>query len=350
MKASPSLHRSDQRRLRFGLVGCGEIAAESASALRAAANTQIVFAVDPNAELARDIATRSGAKHATELGALLECRDVDAVLISTPHHLHAPLAIECLRAGKHVIVEKPMATSVAECDQMIAAATAAGRHLSVCYCTRFDARVQKAKELLDEGVIGEVLSTHVVWAQHRSKDYWRKGLTGRSEGDWRAHKRTAGGGVLIMNACHLLDMMMWMLGRRVVDVVARTATLAQPVEVEDTVSLTYTYEGGALGTLSASTAHAGPEIHDQRIQGRDGQLNVAPGLRSWSSRPLSGRPANRWVSEGSFEAGLDRRRYFERLADAILDARPLPVTADEARSVQEVIERAYRSSAQASTI
>jgi predicted dehydrogenase len=149
-----------------------------------------------------------------------------------------------------------------------------------------------------------------------------------------------------MNACHVLDMMMWMVGRRVVDVVARTAKLVHQVEVEDTVSLTYTYEGGGLGTLSASTAHAGPAIHEQRIHGRHGELYLAPSLRAWSSRPGRGIVANRWVAEGPFDVGRDRQAYFEDLATAILDDRALPVTAEDARAVQEVIERAYRSAAQ----
>ena len=333
--------RADGRRLRFGLVGCGEIAVESAAALRAGSNTQVTFTVDPDLALARDLAEPSAARAASELSALLEASDVDAVLISTPHHLHAPLAIQCLHAGKHVVVEKPMALSVAECDRMIAAAHEAGRHLSVCYAYRFDPRVRRARELLEAHAVGDVLATHLTWCQERAPDYWRGGLTQRTTSDWRAYRRTAGGGVLTMNACHLLDMMSWLVRRPVVEVIASTATLAQPVEVEDTIMVAYRYEGGAMGTLTATTATVGPPRHEQWIQGTEGQLWVAPMLRLWPRRDVPPFGARRWHTPGPLPRASDRRHFFEAFAHAVLEGETPPVTAEEARAVQAVIEAAY---------
>jgi 2-desacetyl-2-hydroxyethyl bacteriochlorophyllide A dehydrogenase len=333
--------RGDGRRLRFGLVGCGEIAVESAAALRAASNAAVTFAVDPDIALARGLAEPSGAGASVDLDALLRSREVDAVLISTPHHLHAPLAIRCLRAGKHVVVEKPMALCVAECDQMIDAAREAGRTLSVCYSYRFDPRVRRARELFKAGVIGDLVATHLAWCQERSAEYWRRGLTGRTTSDWRAHRHTAGGGVLMMNACHLLDMMSWVVGRPVVEVIASAATLAQPVDVEDTVTVAYRYQGGAMGSLMATTALVGPPKHEQWLQGTEGQLWVAPALRFWPQRETPLFSARRWHTPGHLARAADRRHFFEGFAHAVLEGGPPPVTAGEARQVQAVIEAAY---------
>jgi predicted dehydrogenase len=230
--------RADARILRFGLIGCGEIAAESAAGIRAATNAVIAFTMDPEIALARSLGADTGARTTTEVDELLASPEVDAVLISTPHHLphhlHAPLAIRAAQAGKHVLVEKPMATSVADARRMAAAAAEAGVVLSVAYPQRFDPKVRRAKSLVDEGAIGDVLSTRITFGQLRSEAYWTRGLTGRTVSDWRSRPETAGGGVLIMNACHILEFMFWLVGSDACEVTACTATLAQRVEVEDT--------------------------------------------------------------------------------------------------------------------
>ncbi len=338
--------RVDGRVLRFGLIGCGEIAAASAAALAAAANTTITFTVDPILGLARGLAAATGARASDSVEHLLASPEVDAVLISTPHHLHAPLAIRAAEAGKHVVVEKPMATSVAECDRMMDAADRYGVVLSVCYCQRFDPRVQRARALLEAGALGDVLSTRITFAQHRSADYWSRGLTGRTASDWRAHRATAGGGVLIMNACHILDYLGWLVGDVVVEVSACMATLTQAVEVEDTVSMAYRYFAGGLGTLEATTATVGPGVFEQTLRGRDGQMSLAPELRFWSNRTVLGYERGRLHTITSLPRPAERRHFFEAFADAVLDGGRPPVMPKEARAVQALIEAAYRAAAE----
>lgn len=341
--------RADGRRLRFGLVGCGEIAAENAAALRAASNATITAATDPNLDLARSLAAATGARASRELAELLASPDVDAVLISTPHHLHAPLAIQAAEAGKHVVVEKPMGVSVDDCDRMIAAARQHGVALSVCYCQRYDPRVQAARRLIDAGAIGEVLGSHIRFGQWRGAEYWEKGLTGRASGDWRARRESSGGGVLIMNACHILDYMSWLVGSPIREVTATIATLTQPVEVEDTAALSYRYGSGAVGTLQATTTLPGPGLYEQHLWGREGQIVVAPQVRLWSKRTVGGRDPQMWHDIPTARPA-ERRHFFEAFAAAVLDGTALPVTADEARTVQASIEAAYRSADTGTTV
>lgn len=335
--------RSDGRNLRLGLIGCGEIAAESAAALRAASNATISFTADPDLALAESLAAATGARATSDVRELLASAEVDAVLVSTPHHLHAPLAIQAAEAGKHVVVEKPMATSVADCDRMIAAARSAGVVLSVCYCHRYDPRVQRARQLLDAGAIGEVQGVRIVLGQHRGPDYWKRGLTGRAISDWRGRRETAGGGVLIMNACHLLDFMCWLVGSEVVEVAACAATQLDGPEVEDTISVSYRHANGALGTIDATNGLVGPGVFEQSLRGSEGQLVISPALKLWSRKTIEGHAAGRWHTIRGLPRAAERRRFFEAFATAVLDRGVPPVTAEEARAVQAVIEAAYLS-------
>jgi predicted dehydrogenase len=336
--------------LRFGLIGCGEIAVESAAALRTASNTSITFTADPNVELARSLAAATGARHSGNVEELLASQDVDAVLISTPHHLHAPLAVKAAESGKHVVVEKPMATTLKDCDRMIDAASRSGVVLSVCYCQRYDPRVQRARQLIDKGLLGDIGGTRIAFGQSRGPEYWKGGLTGRAISDWRSQRETAGGGVLIMNACHILDYMSWLVGSQVSEVNAVTGNLSGLAEVEDSVSMSYRYSTGAIGTLDATTGLVGPDIYEQVVRGADGQLIVAPVLRFWSRRTVEGYEAGRWHIVQGLSRPAERRHFFEGFAGAVLDGRPVPVTAAEARAVQAAIEAAYQSAAERRTV
>src|SRR5689334_3008897 len=106
-------------KLRFGFVGCGEIAAVTADAMQGAGNATITFVMDTNPDLAADLGKRVGATATTNLEEVLNSPSIDAVYIATPHHLHAPMVIQAAEAGKHIMVEKPLATTVADGIQMI---------------------------------------------------------------------------------------------------------------------------------------------------------------------------------------------------------------------------------------
>jgi 2-desacetyl-2-hydroxyethyl bacteriochlorophyllide A dehydrogenase len=333
--------RHDGRRLRFGLIGCGEIAVANAAAIRASALTDVTWTLDLDAGLARSLAAAFRARATSSIDAVLASSDVDAVMISVPHHLHASMTIQALDAGKHVVVEKPMALDAVECDRMIDAARRNGRTLSVCYCQRYEPRVRRARELVSAGAIGAVISTHVRLGINRSQDYWRGGATGRAASDWRTRRATAGGGVLIMNACHLLDHMSWVVGSDIIEVASCLGRLVHETEVEDTVSVSYRYRNGAIGTLDVSNAVAGPPIQEQRIVGSTGQLVIAPALKLWPAVAVEGYAPGQWHHIKGLARPAERRHYFDAFAAAVLDGHPPPVLPEEARAVQAAIDAAY---------
>src|SRR5579884_716577 len=120
-------------KLRIGMIGCGEIAVQTAKGIAAAASAEHVMMMDVSERVARDLGQTYGVPHTTSVEELLANPRVDAVYIAVPHYLHAPLAIQAIRAGKHVLVEKPIATTLADADAMIAAAREARVAFSVAY-------------------------------------------------------------------------------------------------------------------------------------------------------------------------------------------------------------------------
>jgi len=162
---------------------------------------------------------------------------VDAVLLVLPHHLHHPVTLECLAAGKHVLVEKPMANSEQECLEMIEAAKRADRVLMVAYCMRFHPLVVKMKELIDAKTYGDVFQLSI----------WTEQLTRYPEDHWASSAKTLGGGQLFSHGCHYIDLLLWMLGKPVWGTHFGTNTGTPWMEREGTSNVTIEFEGGVMG-------------------------------------------------------------------------------------------------------
>ena len=200
--------------LRIGMIGCGEIAVKTAAAIAESAYARHVMVMDTRAELAQDLGERYGVPWTDRVEVLLANPAVDAVYIAVPHYLHAPLAIQAAEAGKQILVEKPIALSLADAEAMIAAARANGVWLSVNFHAQVDPLCQAARNLVAQGAIGAVIGTRIVFRGDKPASYWTSGYSGRVATDWRVQKATAGGGVLIMNIIHDLNTMRFITGLR----------------------------------------------------------------------------------------------------------------------------------------
>ena len=153
-----------------------------------------------------------------------------------------------------------------------------------------------------------------------------------------------------MNACHILDYMTWLVGQRVISVAAFKSNDDTDRLVEQSLTMSYVYEGGGLGTLDATVSLMGPHQYEQQIRGSSGQLIVAPELRFWSSNPVQGYDAARWHRPRIGAPGDERRLFFEATINAILDGKEPPVTGLAARETQAIIEAAYISSTRGSAV
>ncbi|MCZ7644830.1 MAG: Gfo/Idh/MocA family oxidoreductase [Planctomycetota bacterium] len=334
--------------VRFGLIGCGEIAMHSVKALQGLSESCAIAAVQDVVEgLAKDTGERLGVPAVTQVDALLARNDVDAVVLSTPHFLHAPLAIQAAKAGKHVACEKPIACTLAQADEMIAACHAAGVKLSINYISRYSGMVRKAKELVEAGAIGKILRYQVHVAADKPESYWSGGYTGRAKSDWRQSKEKSGGGVLVMNLSHNLDFVLWLTGLVPERVYAEAATHLTPVEVEDNISAVVHFRGGAIGSIDAMSCARGKESFGDRLYGSEGQLVLASPLRVYTAREgVPGLTKGQWtdVDVGKGLYGTDERgAYFADFAKAIReDTTPL-ISGEEARKALALCVAIYQS-------
>ena len=204
----------------------------------------------------QDIAPAAGQARADELDcpfyvdhkAMLAQEKPDLAVIITPHPYHAPLAIDALNAGAHVLVEKPISVHAGEADAMIEAAAQNDRLLAVNFQQRFRPEIQAAKELIAGGALGELQYVNMVVVWPRTRQYF-------ANAGWRGTWKGEGGGVLLNQAPHNLDLLVHLMGMPA-RVAAWTRTRIHPIETEDTVQAMFEWQNGAIGSLHVSTAES----------------------------------------------------------------------------------------------
>lgn len=329
--------------LRVGLLGCGDIATHNAAALAEAPNARLVACHDPEIGLAENLAGTHAAEVANSVDALLERDDLDVVVVAVPHHLHAPLALRAIAAGRHLVVEKPPASTLAGAVEIVHAAQRAGVALSFCFPQRYDAAAMKARALINAGAIGPLGGTTAKLLMDRSPSYWTGGFSGRSTSGWRERRAQAGGGVLIMNLSHYVDLVRFLTGTEVESVVAMTAAVDRPGEIEDSASLSVRFATGAVGAFFGCTSVRGTLSTELRVWGRDGHIVVEGDPQAYTLATVPGLRSSRWQSFAAPAGPSMRAAYFSRLASALHRGERPEVSARDGLAVQALIEAAYRS-------
>ena len=197
--------------LRIAVIGAGAIAQRNANEAANSGAATVVGVFDVNAKVARQMADGLKASVYGSYEAALSDPKVEAVLMSTPHHVHKTMTIQAAAAGKHVMVEKPIATKLSDADEMIKACKKAGVALTVNYSFRYLPKVQKARQLVADGALGEIMGVQIIAHQFKDPGYWM-GARSNSPDDWRSSREKCGGGFLIMNVCHTLDYLYYITG------------------------------------------------------------------------------------------------------------------------------------------
>jgi len=333
-------------RVRFALVGCGEIAVHTSKSVLESRFARAVRCMDVRADLAADLAAQHDAPHGADLDEALGDENVQAVIVSTPHYQHAPLAVAAAKAGKHVLVEKPMACTLDEADEMIAAADDAGVKLAVLLPVRLGFPQTRARELVAAGAIGEVTACQIHGMSCKPASYWHGGFTGRAKDDWRMSLATSGGGYLIMNQIHNLDAMVAAIDPRPERIYAEYSTLNTPgIEVEDYLSFVMRLEGGAVMSLDGSSAAPGTGSYGDRIYGTKGQIAVdGKGLHVFLAEPHDDLPAGKWTDVPAPEDWPNSRTAcVDAFARAVLDDTTPVTDGREGRRSLEIARGAYLS-------
>jgi UDP-N-acetyl-2-amino-2-deoxyglucuronate dehydrogenase len=233
--------------LNVGISGAGTIGRVHADALRNIPSARLVAFAEPRSDAAGAFAADYGATHYESFVDMLQHDGLDVVIIATPSGIHPDQAVLAAEAGKHIITEKPMAITREGLDRMIEAADEAQVHLAVIFQNRLSPDVFRVKRALDRGVFGTPVLANGAMYWHRTAEYYA------ASGGWRGTWSLDGGGALMNQAIHTVDLLQWLMGG-VADVRAHVATRVHEIETEDTAAVSFQFNNGALGTLTATTA------------------------------------------------------------------------------------------------
>jgi predicted dehydrogenase len=330
--------------IRFGLLGCGRIAKRHSDLLGGnhIEGAKLVAVCDPVRARADAVAAKFSVPAPYDIDDFLARKDIDAVSVLTPSGLHPQHVIACARAGKHVVVEKPMALRLQDADDMIRACDEAGVKLFIVKQNRFNVPVVKAREALDAGRFGKLVlgTVRVRWCRDQAyydQDSWR--------GTWAYD-----GGVLSNQASHHVDMLEWFFGD-VVSVHARAVTALAKIETEDTAVATLKFKNGALGIIEATTAARPTDLEGSlSVLGERGMVEIAGfavnQIRHW--RFVDETPADKEVIE-KFSVnppnvyGFGHQAYYQHVVDCLTNQRAALVDGLEGRKSLELITALYES-------
>ncbi|HVU33106.1 MAG TPA: Gfo/Idh/MocA family oxidoreductase [Opitutaceae bacterium] len=335
------------RPIGFGIVGLGMIAEFHAQAIAGAAGARLVGAVSRDADKARAYVQRHGASFATNrLEELLARPEVDVVCITTPAGAHLEPALAAIAAGKHLVIEKPVEITPERCDRILEAADARGVKVAAIFQARFGEGARNVKAAVDAGRFGRMVlaSAQVKW--HRKPEYY-SGYRGTLDLD--------GGGVLLNQAIHAIDLLLWFAGMPNHVYCRATRRVHERIAAEDTASATLQFASGALGSIEATTA-AWPGWQ-RRIElcGENGSVSLEDDhVARWDFREA--QPGDEAIRSAQDTAKLGsgasapnaisfegHRRQIEDLVAAIHGNRAVAIDGWEARRPVAVINALYAS-------
>lgn len=346
------------RQVGFAIIGCGMIARFHASALADVPDARLVALVGRKEDSARKMAAEMGLGCATsaDLAAVLARPDVHAVIVTTPSGAHLEPAVAAAAAGKHVVVEKPLEITAERCDRIIDACDRHGVQLCTIFPSRFaDANVV-LKSAVDAGRFGRLTLGETACKWWRPQSYY-------DEGGWKGTKALDGGGALMNQAIHNVDLLQWLMGP-VTHVNGFTATLAhERIEVEDTAVACLRFASGALGVIQATTSvHPGlPKtiaVHGDRgtaVVEQEDVLRWEFTPETEEDRAVRARFAQKVGASGgsSNPAAISHVYHARQLADFVralqTGGKPL-VDGREGRKAVALIEAIYRSAATGRTV
>jgi predicted dehydrogenase len=316
------------------LIGCGEIGAANAASIERAPGVRLVTCFDPVTFLATELAATHSATAHTNIDDALGAPGVHCALICTPHDTHADLAELALQSGHSVLLEKPIAASLADAVRIAKHAGADPNHVAVLLPLRSDPRFEFVRRILADGALGVPIGAVATYLIHKPPPYFIGGYSGRVPSNWRMLKRRAGGGVLIMNLFHHLDALAVLLGEPN-SVHAQFVPAVIAPEVDDVATLTVVF-GSVLATFVGAGSVVGGPGEQIRIWGTEGHLTLLPEAEIVTSDGTVVRPERCPVIDS-------RAVAIERFARSIAVGAQPDATVENVLMAQGIVAAAYAS-------
>ena len=331
----------------FGIIGIGMIAEFHAQAIASIPGAKLIGVATRNADKARAFAAKHHAPFATtDIAALVARPDIHVVCITTPSGAHLEPALAAIRAGKHVVIEKPIEITTARTDEILRAADAAGVHLAPIFQSRFGEGARTVKAAIDAGRLGRLVlaSNYVKW--HRTRQYYTppRGLLAND-----------GGGAVMAQAIHGLDLLQWFAGLPAEVFAWKTKRVYPHLEVEDTAVAALKFADGAFGAFEASTAVWPGWSRRHELCGEHGSIVLEDDrIVKWEFRDA--RPEDDAIREAGKNNALGsgasapgaisiegHRRQLQDLVDALREGRAPALDGREGRKAVAFVNAIYES-------
>ena len=329
--------------LNIGIIGCGRIAQRHASHIDRLASLSAVCDID--LEKAKLLGAEYKTVFYTSYEEMLENTEMDVVAVCSPNGLHAKHTIESLKAGFHVLCEKPMAIKSYDCEEMIKAAERYNKRLFVVKQNRFNPAVEAIKEKIDQGAFGQIYSVQLNCFWNRNFDYY-------NNSNWKGTKELDGG-TLFTQFSHFIDLLYWMIGD-VEDVTANMQNFAHQgiIDFEDSGVVNLRFKNGVLGTINYTVnAHKKNMEGSITIFGEKGTVKVGGQYlnkleyQSFEGDGIgelkAGNPANEY---GEYQGSMSNHdRVYENLIDVLEHGGSIATNGLEGLKTVEIIEKIYKA-------
>ena len=323
-----------------GVIGCGAISGNHFHAIGKTENAALRAVCDIDEARLQNAMSEQGVDGYADYHDLLARQDIDAVHICVPHYLHAPISVAALKAGKHVLCEKPMGMTIQEAEAMRQAAEESGRTLTVCFQNRYNGTSLRMKEIIDGGTLGRVIggSAFVCW--DRDEAYY-------ASCPWRGTWKTEGGSLLINQSIHTLDLLRWLAGGLTLKSATMTAKrLADTIETEDTCDMLLENDAGRRFVFYCTNCAATNENIYLHLTLEKGEMHMDGArltLLTEDDVKVEDYSTGKGVGKDYWGAGHDHliAEFYRSLG---LGEPPF-ITAADALETTRLMDEAYRSSA-----
>ncbi len=325
----------------FGVIGCGRIASKHTESIMAIPEAELIAVCDIVSERAEEFARKYNAQPYLDYNELLSREDIDVVTIATPSGNHAEIGIAAAKAGKHVMVEKPMSMTLVEADLLIKTCKECGVKLGVIHQNRFNKSIKLLRTALEKGRFGKLTHGQASVRWNRNQEYY-------TQAPWRGTK-LQDGGVLMNQSIHNIDLLQWMMGP-VESVYGYTTTALRKIEMEDVAGAVIKFKNGAIGLIEAATTIYPKNIEETiNIFGETGSVII--GGIAVNRVEVWEFPQNEEEKEQIFAAqendpptvyGFGHKEIIEDMIQAIKDERLPAVPGEEGRKALEIILAIYR--------
>lgn len=328
----------------FGIIGCGRIADSHAQALRDTENAALAGVFDINADIARKFAEKYKTKTYQDMQDMLKDENINVITVCTPNGTHYEIGMNVLNSGKHLLMEKPIALSLKEADELINLSKKVNRKFFAVKQVRFNQPLIELKKALEEGSLGKIISSNITVRWTRPQEFFDKS-------NWKGTKKLDGGS-LLNQGIHYIDALQWLLGP-VKEVFAFSDTLSHKIETEDIVHAILKFENNSLGVIEFNICTYPHNLEcSLTVLGENGSVKIGgkaiDEIELWNVKDVAmpdlseDYAKNRTIASGSGSCPRHKQVY-ESVIETLSKNNNIAIDGEEARKSLEIILAIYKS-------